>query len=587
MKVVKVVILTLLITVSSIVILYTDVEYCTTTLNKFKSYEELKEFLQCRKHSFEPFRFLSVESYGSAELKAMSTNDYSSTNIQVDGVDEADIVKIDGEYIYVISGQKVVIVKAYPAEEAAILSNIAVNGTLRQMFINEERLVVFYEGSSDSETKTFITIYDISDRENPIPKGEIAVDGFYFSSRMIGDYVYVGVRKAASLVEGEVSLPKIYFEGECKVISATEIYYSDIVDYGYIFTTIVAVNVQEDEQEPTDETVLSGWTTSMYVSLENIYLAIDYEDKTILHRIHIEKGEISYAADGEVPGTVLNQFSMDEHEGYFRIATTSPITSPTGESAWRLPRQNNVYILNMDLEIVGELENIAPGETIHSARFMGNICYLVTFRKVDPFFMIDLSDPYGPEILGELKITGYSDYLHLYDENHVIGVGKETVSAETGDFSWYQGVKISLFDVTDMFEPKELAKYEIGDRGTDSPVLRDHKAFLFDKEKNLLVIPISVAQIDESKYPNAVPSYISGEIVWQGAYVFTISLTLEEKIMLRGIITHVENSNVHDASYHIARTLYIGDVLYTISNNKIKMNSLLDLSEINELNLNE
>ncbi len=576
MKSGKVVALMLLIMVSAIAMLCVDVEYCTATLNKFTSYEELKEFLQYRKYSSEPYGYLldSRSQWGLAEVKTFGANDYSKTNIQVEGVDEADIVKTDGEYIYVISGPKVVIVKAYPAEEAVVVSKITVNGTLKQIFINEERLVVFYEAGSWSEVKTFINMYDILDRENPISKREIAVDGCYFASRMIGDYVYVVVRKAASLVEGEVALPEIYSEGECKVIPATEIYYSDIADYEYTFTTILAVNVREDGQEPTDETVLSGWTTNMYVSLENIYLAIGYRDKTILHRIHIENGEISYDADGEVPGRVLNQFSMDEHKSYFRIATT-------------LDRKSNVYILNMDLEIVGMLESIAPGETIHSARFMRDICYLVTFRKVDPFFVIDLSDPYSPEMLGELKITGYSDYLHLYDENHVIGIGKETISAEKGDFSWYQGVKISLFDVTDMSEPKELAKYEIGHRGTDSPVLREHKAFLFDKEKNLLVIPVSVAEIDESKYPNGVPPYISGEIVWQGAYVFTISLTLEEKILLRGTITHVENGNVHNTSCHIKRTLYIGDVLYTISNNKIKMNSLLDLSEINELNLNE
>jgi hypothetical protein len=241
----------------------------------------------------------------------------------------------------------------------------------------------------------------------------------------------------------------------------------------------------------------------------------------------------------------------------------------------------------MDLEIVGKIESIAPGEKIYSARFMGDTFYLVIFRKIDPLFVIDLSNPYNPKILGELEITGYSDYLHLYDENHVIGVGKETIAADEGDFSWYQGVKISLFDVTDMSEPKELAKFEIGDRGTDSPVLRDHKAFLFDKEKNLLVIPVAVAKIDESQYPNGVPPYTQGEIIWQGAYVFTLSLEIEEKILLKGTITHVENGNVHDTSHHITRTLYIGEVLYTISDSKIKMNSLADLSEINELSLNE
>jgi len=588
MRNVKVVILTLLISISAIAMLCTNVEYCTATLKKFQSYEELKEFLQHKIDSKQHPYLSFLESFGSARLNAIDGYDYSKTNIQVEGVDEADIVKTDGEYIYIISGQKVVIVKAYPAEEAAVLSRITVNGTLKQLFINRERLVMFYESGSWDEAKTFISVYNVSNKVNPVPKNEITVDGQYFSSRMIGDYVYVVVRKTASLIEGEVALQKIYSEGAYRIIPATDIYYSNIADCGYIFTTIVAVNVFEDAQEPADETILSGWTTNIYVSLENIYLAIGYGDATILHRIYIENGEISIASDGEVPGYVLDQFSMDEHADYFRIATTSQITSSPGEPSWRLlNQQNNVYTLNMDLDMVGKLENIAPGEKIYSVRFMEDLCYLVTFRKVDPLFVINLSDPYSPEILGELEITGYSDYLHIYDESHVIGVGKETIPAGEGDFSWYQGVKISLFDVTDVTKPKELAKYEIGDRGTDSPVLRDHKAFLFDREKYLLVIPVSVARINESKYPREVPPFVSGEFVWQGAYVFTISLSLEEKIVLKGTITHIEKGNVHNSSYHITRALYINEVLYTISESKIKMNSLLDLSEINELSLNE
>ena len=584
----KVVILTLLIGVSLIAMLCTKVEYGTATLNRFKSYEELKEFLQRERvypyYPYSPF----VNSFGlrAQALNAMEGFDYSKTNIQVEGVDEADIVKVDGEYIHVISGQKVIIVKAYPAEEASILSKITVNGTLKQLFINEERLVVFYESGSYNEAKTCINIYDISDRAKPTIRSEIAVDGQYFSSRMIGDYVYVVIRKAAWLVDGEVALPKIYSEDGCRIVPATDIYYSNIADCGYIFTTIVTVNFFEDTQKPKDETILSGWTTCIYVSLENIYLAIGDYDKTVLHRIHIENGEIFTAADGEVTGYVLNQFSMDEYEGYFRIATTSQMTS-FSEKSPILHLQNNVYILNMDLNIVGKLENIAPGEKIYSARFMGDTFYLVTFRKTDPLFVINLSDPYSPRIIGELEITGYSDYLHVYDENHVIGVGKETVGADEGDFSWYQGVKISLFDVTDVTAPIELAKYEIGNRGTDSPVLSDHKAFLFDKEKNLLVLPVLVAKINESEYPNGVPPYTCGQIVWQGAYVFTISLELEEKIMLRGAITHIENGNVYNASNYVTRALFIGEVLYTISEGKIKMNSLLDLSEIKELNLDQ
>ncbi|NIP67558.1 hypothetical protein GWM83_02345, partial [Candidatus Bathyarchaeota archaeon] len=114
---------------------------------------------------------------------------------------------------------------------------------------------------------------------------------------------------------------------------------------------------------------------------------------------------------------------------------------------------------------MGRLEDLAPGEKIYSARFMGDRGYLVTFRKVDPLFVLDLSQPTNPKVLGKLKIPGYSDYLHPYDENHIIGVGKETVAAEQGDFAWYQGVKISLFDVTDVEDPREIDKYEIGDRG--------------------------------------------------------------------------------------------------------------------------
>jgi hypothetical protein len=357
---------------------------------------------------------------------------------------------------------------------------------------------------------------------------------------------------------------------------------------------VLVVNVENHDQEPTHETFLLGATRNLYVSVNNIYIILQDAtiqsnilplqrgfskslEQTAIHKIHIEEGEIEYVASGNVPGYVLNQFSMDEYKGHFRIAIT------TG-------RQNHVYVLDADLRIVGELENLAPGETIYSARFMGDRCYLVTFRKVDPLFVIDLEMPHTPKILGQLKITGYSDYLHPYDEDHIIGIGKETVAAEEGDFAWYQGVKISLFDVSDVSEPKELAKYEIGDRGTDSPVLHDHKAFLFDKSKRLLVLPVSVAEIGKDKYPDEIPHYIYGDPVWQGAYVFDISL--EQGLVLKGRITHLEESTNPSkgsdylySSYHIVRTLYIDNILYSISSKKIKMNSLEDLGEINEIML--
>jgi uncharacterized secreted protein with C-terminal beta-propeller domain len=242
----------------------------------------------------------------------------------------------------------------------------------------------------------------------------------------------------------------------------------------------------------------------------------------------------------------------------------------------------------MDLNIVGSLEGLAPGETIYSARFMGERGYLVTFKQVDPLFVIDLSDPHHPEELGYLKVTGYSDYLHPYDENHLIGIGKETT--EEGEFAWYQGVKISLFDVSDVSNPREIDKEIIGHRGTDSPVLWDHKAFLFDQSRNLMVIPILVAEIDESDYAEGVPAWAYGEPVWQGAYVFYVSL--DTGIGLDGRITHIENlADLEEGYYYyyspfsVERSLYIDDILYTISGAKIKMNSLEDLDYINEVEL--
>ena len=589
--------LTVLVSVIAPFYLQTRYYSLASPLKRFSSYEELVSFVNASSQvryykdawgfwSGSPSFLMQLWSSSSLGTRAQtesltqslsvpSVRDHSTTNIQVAGVDEADIVKTDGEYIYVISGKSVIILRAYPPEEVEILSQIQLNGTIKGTFVNGDRLVIVEEASG-----TFARVYDISDREKPDLKRPVSVNGSYFNSRMIGNYVYVVATHPARLAANEVCLPLIRSGDHVKEIGATDIYYSDIPDYSYKFATILAVNVQNDDEEPSHMTFMLGAAHCMYVSLGNIYITLPEGIDTLIYRFHIEGTEIEYVADGGVPGCVLNQFSMDEHEGYFRIATT------IGQ-VWssETPSQNNLYILDMDLNIVGSLENLAPGERIYSARFWGDRCYLVTFKKVDPLFVINLEDPTNPTVLGQLKITGYSDYLHPYDENHVIGIGKETVAAEWGDFAWYQGVKISLFDVSDVENPKELAKYEIGDRGTDSPVLRDHKAFLFDKTRNLLVMPVRVAEINEEKYPNGVPPNTSGDYVWQGAYVF--NMTLDQGLVLKGRITHLENDGGYYFSslYSVKRSLYIDNVLYTISDKKIKMNNLEDLTEVNEVEL--
>jgi uncharacterized secreted protein with C-terminal beta-propeller domain len=588
-------------------------------LMSFYSYEELKSFLKANSQISYPYYgesgsgraslMTSNSAQFSSESYASSTSSflpaYSKTNVQIEGVDEADFVKTDGEYIYVMSAKNLTIVKAYPPTDAEIVSQIKAEGTLRGLFINGDKLAVFEDLSPNEiqrtptlspaasyTPRTAIRVYNVADRSNPVSTRNVSIDGTYFNSRMIGEYVYTIANQYIYMSSNEVNPPRIYFNDKAEVVPATEIYYSDVPDRLDTYTHVTAINLLDDLKEPTHKTFLLGWASTTYVSQNNIYMTFSSYggaytgQRTIVHRIRIEDGNIEDATSGEVPGYVLNQFSMDEYNGYFRVATTTGEVSRLEEAT----SENHVYILDSNLNTVGKLENLGSGEKIHSARFMGDRGYLVTFKKIDPLFVLDLSDPTSPEVLGELKITGYSDYLHPYDETHIIGIGKETVEGEGGNFAWYQGIKISLFDVSDVEAPKEIAKYEIGDRGTDSPILNDHKAFLFDKSKNLLVIPVTVAEIDPSKYPSGVPPNAYGEPVWDGAYVFHLSL--EEGLVFRGRITHsggrAELSiwRWYGSSHSIKRSMYIDDVLYTISDFKIKMNSLTDLSEINELNLN-
>jgi len=574
-------------------------------LVKFESYEELKEFLGTNidlpawptASGQRGFVLFSNNTDMAGDFSNWEVApDYSPTNIQVEGVYEADIVKTDGKYIYFILASKIVIVEAYPAENAEVLCEIELNGNLEGMYIMEDILVIIETvyGYSESEeqyiyeTRTHVKVYDVEDRETPVLTQDVSVDGNYINSRMIGDHVYVITNKTTYGTDDETDLPNVYLGENTMEIPAEEILHSPEEPGGRQFTTVLSFNVrdlEEDVEHLSCATILTSWMSNIYVSQDNIYITgtkwyseEDCQETTSIHKIHLDAGELDYVASGRVPGRLLNQFSMDEHDGYFRVATTIGQVWQSGEDT----SFNHLYVLDEKLNIVGKLENLAPGESIYSARFMDGRCYLVTFRKVDPFFVIDLSKPHAPKVLGELKITGYSDYLHPYDENHIIGIGKETEDGLN------QGVKISLFDVSNVSNPREIAKFEIGDRGTHSPVLNDHKALLFDKARNLLVIPVSVA---EKVTTGRSPAGESGYPTWQGAYVFHISV--ENGLELRERITHHDDDAEvnHERWYgyysreDIKRSLYIGDVLYTLSDAKIQMHDLESLDFKNEVEL--
>lgn len=603
----------------------------TGSLKRFTSYEELRGFLETRPMYYVTgYGFLkgshrmsadaavtasSAAKSAAGDFSAVVTEQYdigdefSGTNIQVEGVDEADIVKTDGEHIYLVSGENVHIVMAYPPRKAELVSTLSIDDWVLDIFINDDKLVVFLCDEdyrilqTDEITKetyyeevTTVRIYDVSDRASPKLDRNVTVGGYYVNSRMIGDYVYVITNQNAFLYgvnNTRVWLPSFSTSGSSCEVEPTDIYYVNNTESYYSYTNILAINVQDPEEEIGHETFLISSTSNLYASMDNFYLTSPYWfeegsrgwEATMVYKISVDGSSIAYVAEGSVPGRVLNQFSMDEHDGYFRIATTAGHVSRGGGDA-----SNNVYVLNSTMGIAGRLEGLAPGERIYSARFMGRRCYLVTFKKVDPLFTIDLSDPEDPKVLGKLKIPGYSDYLHPYDEDHLIGIGKETVEAEGGDFAWYQGIKISLFDVSDVSNPRELAKYEIGDRGTDSQALHNHKAFLFSRSRNLLIIPVLVAEIDEGDYSGSVPPNAHGDYVYQGAHVFDISP--EGGISLRGRVTHIEGVDPFlksgywfDSEYMVERSLYIKDMLYTISGKMVKINSLEALSEVGSVRL--
>ncbi len=599
------------------------------SMKQFQSVEELKTYIENREESYpiwsmrggavftiSPDSGKSGEAVSVAQAAAQAANaataaksaagdhtgfgfdlDYSGTNIQVEGVDEADIVKTDGGYIYIAKGKSVLIVKAYPAEEAQLLTEIDVGLTVQDLYVAGDKLVVFsyvepYTAVFDAvmpeyeneKPKTRVEVYDIRDRSSPEPERTLTIDGLYFDSRLIGDYVYSIVTNPAYIDDDTVVLPTIRDGKAWCVVEARDVWYPNVTRGRLSYYTVTAFDVQDPEAEVNAETFLLDTGTSLYVSMENLYIvSYNWAEGSVITKIGIDGGGITFRANGTVPGYVLNQFSMDEHDGYFRVATTS--------NGWRRGGGGNgVYVLDEALNTVGSLENLAPGEEIYSARFMGDRCYLVTFKKVDPLFAIDLSDPENPAVLGKLKIPGYSDYLHPYDEDTLIGVGKETEEAREGDFAWYQGIKISLFDVSDVENPRELAKIEVGDRGSDSQALYDHHAFLFSRERNLLVIPILEAQIDEDDFAGDVPPNFYGDFVYQGAYVFDIS---RDGIELRGRVTHIDDDSLlksgfrFESEYEVERSLYIEDNLYTISQGRLKINDLGTLEEVKTIELGD
>ena len=589
-------------------------------------------------------------------------NDYSQTNVQVPGVDEADILKSDGTYIYTITGRTVYIIRAYPGEDAEKVSTIkfAESFSPEGMFLDDNYLAVFgnyYDNDFFREINirpatgvTFFNIYDVSDKKNPRLIKEFKFEGSYLNARMHKGYVYFVVMSGITyrpLYPGPV-----FIEGETiKSIPARNVYYYNIPYYNPEFVTIHSISMKSQEKIDSKAIAVESSQT-MYMSPENIYIAYtqyinEYEvrqeimagllqdrlstvDKELIARIqatddeilsrdekkskiwqvyesyislmneternnledetdrlfnekmkeyeHLEftvftkvgvsNGNITIEGTGKVPGHLNNQFAMDEKDKNLRVATT---LSERWNSKLDSASTNNVYVLDEDMNVIGKLEGLAETEQIYSTRFIDDRLYMVTFRQVDPFFVIDLSDPRNPVELGSLKIPGFSRYLHPYDKDIVIGIGQD--ASETGRI---RGLKISLFDVSDVSKPKEIAKFITEDKYAQSTALWEHKAFLFSKEKNLLVIPA---------YSQEYRPWGESSASYNGAFVFKIT---KDSIELRGLIDHSNNNMYWQPQVgqpQVERSMYINELLYTKSPRLLRINRIDDLSSVKNITL--
>ncbi len=592
----------------------------------------------------------SFQKSSSAGLGGGSADDFSSTNIQEFGVDEADIIKNNGSHIYMVKGNTVRIVRAYTPDNLEQVATITLDeGKFypRELYLDDDVLTVIGNGAGDfyalrnttatAETTEVSLIapdyypqqnalkvisFDVSDASQPEKIRSVSFDGSYVSSRKIGDVVYTVANKYANYygwpepipLLGDVDMPVFKdsaYEEELYIASCDQVrYFPNFRDPNYM---ILAAIDTRDTSQRVEREMLLGSGQQVYASQDNLYVTRNQYDEIFFERgddsgwrneeftevfkFSLDGTDIDFVAKGKAPGRAINQFAMSEHDNYFRIATQR------GNLWGDVKSTSNVYTFDADMDLEGRLEGLAPGEQMYSARFVGDRGYLVTFKKVDPLFVIDLSDPKNPEVLGELKIPGFSEYLHPYDENHIIGFGKdaaepdpEDLNAWRPDFAWYQGMKLAIFDVSDVENPKQLHTELIGDRGTNSEVLYNHKALLFDAEKNLLAFPVTVHEVPNKT--SSTPPETYGEPVFQGAYVYDISLS--DGFELRGKATHyddVANPTPEDEELYqewfynhdlnIQRMIYIGDYFYSISPNVITAWNYEDVSKANRITLDQ
>ena len=547
----------------------------------------------------------ALATLSSAAGSAASAPSFTGTNVQVQGVDEPDRVKTDGTHLFVSTQDSVAIINAYPPNSTTVLARLSFpNSQLQGLELVQDRLMVIGQKNGANQSVELV-LYDISEMSSPKMVANVTIPGSYVAARMADGFVYAVIQQPSYVFNGQGNatavLPMALRNGVEAQIPASSVYYAGNVAQISYYTVVPSISMATGDE--TMKTILTGPSATVYVSTSNIYVAYtNYPDLYSTHgilgdaysggvvsmsdvqqaqnctvlRASYSSGAVNVAAAGVVPGSVLNQFSLDEYDGYFRVATSRFAVvdgSPT--------RSDDVYVLDMSMNQVSALKNIAPGENLYAVRFVGNMGYVVTFEQIDPLFVISFKDINNPTILSALKVSGYSDYLHPLPGGYLIGVGKDAVPSSMANVAYYTSLKLSLFKVFDNGTSTQVQKLDIGDRGTDSPVLTNHLAFTYDSTRNITVIPLTLYKVsgNQTTCSGCAPPY--GDPVWQGVYVIKVAPT--GFTVLGKVSQYPSGQNFGDypnESLSVDRSVIIGGYLYTISQGEVMVSTLDTFSTV-------
>ena len=510
----------------------------------------------------------------SAAENAAANGSFGQTNTRDKNVDEADILKNDGRYLYIANADVLAIVDTQTMQKVSVLQpqpeDDDSNYWFREAYVLQNRLVLTATENRHSYSsnmkrsyaydriawfETYDTvqfIYDITDRAKPVLLRELRQSGNLLQTRMIGNVLYTVTQYDVDIYSKEAVEKNYAPTVDGKALTSEEILIRDKKTEDTSYLVLSAFDVTQKNADATRLSVL-GYSNEMYCSADTLYLlstdwnvSDDGNCRTNIYAFGLDGTVLTLKATGAVPGQAGDDYAIDQQGGYLRITTTDYSYKTDADVS-------SLYVLNSQLKIVGELTDFAPDEQVKSTRFLGNLAYVVTFRNTDPLFAIDLRDPAKPAILGKVKLPGFSAYLHPLTSTLLLGVGYNGDDRNAD----YDSVKLSLFDISDPTRPVETDSHVIKQAGTD--VVFEPKAFVFDNARHAFGIPVTYSVFDKSG------SWVGTKAVFRW-FTFDGSRFGEQKAFVHG----TEGANYSYNLSRLFRGTFIGDKVYTVSETEVR-----------------